>query len=98
MTHVESTSKITPRHLARKAVVYLRQSSLAQVKHNTEGQRLQDPQHAPPNRRLAGAKSKGRTGNKPREKTCGGHIARGNCRPGEWAHRVARQTMGPGVV
>jgi DNA invertase Pin-like site-specific DNA recombinase len=34
-------SKITASHLARKAVVYLRQSSLAQVKHNTESQRLQ---------------------------------------------------------
>ena len=41
MTHVESTAKITPHHLARKAVVYLRQSSLAQVKQNTESQRLQ---------------------------------------------------------
>ena len=41
MNHVESTSKITPSHLARKAVVYLRQSSLAQVKQNTESQRLQ---------------------------------------------------------
>ncbi len=41
MKHTESASKITPRHLARKAVVYLRQSSIAQVKHNTESQRLQ---------------------------------------------------------
>jgi DNA invertase Pin-like site-specific DNA recombinase len=41
MKHVESSSKITPNHLARKAVIYLRQSSIAQVKHNTESQRLQ---------------------------------------------------------
>lgn len=33
--------KITPAHLARKAVVYLRQSSLRQVKENIESQRLQ---------------------------------------------------------
>ncbi|MCA1617583.1 MAG: recombinase family protein, partial [Acidobacteria bacterium] len=32
---------ITPDHLARKAVVYLRQSSLQQVKQNLESQRLQ---------------------------------------------------------
>ncbi len=41
MKRVEFNSKITASHLARKAVVYLRQSSLAQVKHNTESQRLQ---------------------------------------------------------
>jgi DNA invertase Pin-like site-specific DNA recombinase len=41
MNRVEFNSKITASHLARKAVVYLRQSSLAQVKHNTESQRLQ---------------------------------------------------------
>lgn len=41
MNRVELNSKITASHLARKAVVYLRQSSLAQVKHNTESQRLQ---------------------------------------------------------
>ena len=41
MKHAESASKITPRHLARRAVVYLRQSSIAQVKQNTESQRLQ---------------------------------------------------------
>ncbi len=34
-------SKITAEHLARKAVVYLRQSSDRQVKANTESQRLQ---------------------------------------------------------
>jgi DNA invertase Pin-like site-specific DNA recombinase len=37
----ETVQKITPDHLARKAIVYLRQSSLQQVKHNTESQRLQ---------------------------------------------------------
>ena len=41
MKHTESASKITSRHLVRKAVVYLRQSSISQVKHNTESQRLQ---------------------------------------------------------
>lgn len=41
MTTIDSTSKITPAHRARKAVVYVRQSSLVQVKHNTESQRLQ---------------------------------------------------------
>ena len=33
--------KITPEHLARKAIVYLRQSSEKQVRQNTESQRLQ---------------------------------------------------------
>ena len=33
--------KITPAHLARKAIVYLRQSSQRQVVENTESQRLQ---------------------------------------------------------
>ncbi|NNF96593.1 MAG: recombinase family protein, partial [Halobacteria archaeon] len=37
----ETVRKITPDHLARKAIVYLRQSTLQQVKHNTESQRLQ---------------------------------------------------------
>jgi DNA invertase Pin-like site-specific DNA recombinase len=41
MNRHDSTQKITPEHLARKAVVYLRQSSMAQVKHNQESQRLQ---------------------------------------------------------
>jgi DNA invertase Pin-like site-specific DNA recombinase len=36
-----STHKLTPQHLARKAVVYLRQSSLKQVRENLESQRLQ---------------------------------------------------------
>jgi len=34
-------SKITPEHLTRTAMVYLRQSSPGQVKHNLESQRLQ---------------------------------------------------------
>ena len=37
----ETAQTITPDHLVRKAVVYLRQSSLQQVKHNLESQRLQ---------------------------------------------------------
>ncbi|MDA1371751.1 MAG: recombinase family protein [Proteobacteria bacterium] len=41
MNRTESNGKFTPAHLSRKAVVYLRQSSLAQVKQNTESQRLQ---------------------------------------------------------
>lgn len=41
MKSADSASKITARHLARKAVVYLRQSSIAQVRHNVESQRLQ---------------------------------------------------------
>ena len=44
MTNPRSSSKdgkITAEHLARKAVVYLRQSSDRQVKTNTESQRLQ---------------------------------------------------------
>ena len=41
MNRHDSTQKITPEHLTRKAVVYLRQSSMAQVKHNQESQRLQ---------------------------------------------------------
>ena len=41
MKSTDSASKITARHLARKAVVYLRQSSIAQVRHNVESQRLQ---------------------------------------------------------
>ena len=36
-----STHKLTPGHLARKAVVYLRQSSLKQVRENLESRRLQ---------------------------------------------------------
>jgi DNA invertase Pin-like site-specific DNA recombinase len=34
-------NKITPEHLARKAVVYLRQSSARQVQENLQSQRLQ---------------------------------------------------------
>jgi DNA invertase Pin-like site-specific DNA recombinase len=41
MNQHEGTQKITPEHLARKAMVYLRQSSMAQVKQNIESQRLQ---------------------------------------------------------
>jgi len=41
MKSTDSASKITAKHLARKAVVYLRQSSLAQVRHHQESQRLQ---------------------------------------------------------
>ncbi len=37
----ETDQKIKPEHLARKAMVYLRQSSLKQVKHNKQSQRLQ---------------------------------------------------------
>jgi DNA invertase Pin-like site-specific DNA recombinase len=37
----ETAQTITPDHLARKAMVYLRQSSLQQVKQNLESQRLQ---------------------------------------------------------
>jgi len=41
MTTLAPSHKITPDHVARKAVVYLRQSSERQVKENTESQRLQ---------------------------------------------------------
>jgi DNA invertase Pin-like site-specific DNA recombinase len=41
MTNNDSASKITARHLARKAVVYLRQSSMAQVRTHVESTRLQ---------------------------------------------------------
>ena len=41
MNRTDHTQKITPGHLARKAMVYVRQSSLTQVKHNQESQRLQ---------------------------------------------------------
>ena len=37
----ETDQKITPDQRARKAVVYLRQSSLQQVKQNKQSQRLQ---------------------------------------------------------
>ena len=36
-----STAEITPSHLARKAAIYIRQSSPGQVLHNQECQRLQ---------------------------------------------------------
>jgi hypothetical protein len=37
----EVHAKITPRHLERSAMVYLRQSTEKQVRHNTESRRLQ---------------------------------------------------------
>ena len=41
MKSTESASKITAAHLARKAVIYLRQSSIAQVRTHVESTRLQ---------------------------------------------------------
>ena len=41
MKSTDSASKITAAHLARKAVVYLRQSSIAQVRTHVESTRLQ---------------------------------------------------------
>src|SRR5882757_5795691 len=41
MTEVVYSPKIKPEHLARKAIVYLRQSSDKQVRENKESQRLQ---------------------------------------------------------
>ncbi len=41
MTSLTPHHKITPAHLSRKAVVYLRQSSARQVQENLESQRLQ---------------------------------------------------------
>src|SRR6202022_3772439 len=41
MNQLLYSPKITPEHLARKAIVYLRQSSEKQVRENTESQRLQ---------------------------------------------------------
>src|SRR3982075_2541970 len=41
MTEVLYNAKIKPEHLARKAIVYLRQSSERQVRQNIESQRLQ---------------------------------------------------------
>ena len=37
----DHAQKLTSDHLARKAIVYLRQSSMGQVKQNQESQRLQ---------------------------------------------------------
>ena len=37
----EPNQKVLPHHLERKAVVYIRQSSMQQVRHNQESQRLQ---------------------------------------------------------
>ena len=41
MTEMLYSHKIKPQHLARKAIVYLRQSSEKQVRQNKESQRLQ---------------------------------------------------------
>ena len=41
MTHHELHQKILPHHLERKAIIYIRQSSMQQVKHNRESQCLQ---------------------------------------------------------
>ena len=41
MTETLYSPKIKPEHLARKAIVYLRQSSEKQVRQNKESQRLQ---------------------------------------------------------
>lgn len=41
MSNHVPTQKILPHHLERKAVVYIRQSSMQQVKQNQESQRLQ---------------------------------------------------------
>ena len=41
MNQVLYSPKIKPEHLARKALVYLRQSSEKQVRHNRESQHLQ---------------------------------------------------------
>src|SRR6266481_6350643 len=41
MNELLYSPKIRPEHLARKAIVYLRQSSEKQVRQNTESQRLQ---------------------------------------------------------
>jgi len=41
MTEVLYNPKIKPEHLARKAIVYLRQSSEKQVRQNKESQHLQ---------------------------------------------------------
>ena len=49
MTEVLYNPKIKPEHLARKAIVYLRQSSEKQVRQNKESQLLQYV----PNPRLA---------------------------------------------
>ena len=41
MTELLYSPKIKPEHLARKAIVYIRQSSEKQVRYNLESQRLQ---------------------------------------------------------
>jgi DNA invertase Pin-like site-specific DNA recombinase len=41
MNHLQSSPKIKPEHLARRAIIYLRESSEKQVRQNLESQRLQ---------------------------------------------------------
>jgi hypothetical protein len=41
MTEVSYSPKITPEHLSRKGIVYLRQSTDKQVRQNKETQNLQ---------------------------------------------------------
>ncbi len=41
----EAMGKIAPAHLARKAIIYLRQSSLQQVKHNQQNQGVRFQAH-----------------------------------------------------
>ena len=41
MSLVQSRHKLRPEHLARKAIVYLRQSSSKQLRQNHESRRLQ---------------------------------------------------------
>ena len=41
MRHLQGSDRITPEHRARKAVVYMRQSSMRQVRENQESQRMQ---------------------------------------------------------
>jgi len=47
-------SKVRSEHVSRKAVVYLRQSSMKQVRENLESQRLQYASAAPPPQWLTG--------------------------------------------
>ena len=41
MSNLRKANKIDSNHLARKAIVYIRQSTVKQVRHNQESQRLQ---------------------------------------------------------
>ena len=58
MTEVLYNPKIKPEHLARKAIVYLRQSSERQVRQNKESQQLQ---YAVPNGCVLWAGSRSRS-------------------------------------